>query len=116
DADEAGRIVVATQVVEAGLDLDAATMITEAPPWPSLVQRAGRVNRSGRISDATLWWLPPARSAPYPERDVAGTVAALDALEGRAVTGEELLARSPEVPTTEPEVAVLRRPDLRDLF
>lgn len=116
DADEAGRIVVATQVVEAGLDLDAATMITEAPPWPSLVQRAGRVNRSGRISDATLWWLPPARSAPYPERDVAGTVAALDALEGRAVTGEDLLARSPEVPTTEPEVAVLRRPDLRDLF
>lgn len=116
DTDEAGRIVVATQVVEAGLDLDAATMVTEAPPWPSLVQRAGRVNRSGRTPDATLWWLPPARPAPYPERDVAGTAAALDALEGHAVTGEDLLARSPEVPTTEPEVAVLRRPDLRDLF
>ena len=35
-----GRIVVATQVVEAGLDLDATMTVTEAAPWPSLIQRA----------------------------------------------------------------------------
>ena len=43
----ADRIVVATQVVEAGIDLNAAVLITEAAPWPSLVQRAGRCNRTG---------------------------------------------------------------------
>ena len=58
-----GRIVVATQVVEAGLDLDAAVLVTEAAPWPSVVQRAGRCNRAGRVPDAELWWLPPARPA-----------------------------------------------------
>ncbi len=49
-----GHIVVATQVVEAGLDLNAALLVTEAAPWPSVVQRAGRCNRTGRIDDAEL--------------------------------------------------------------
>ncbi len=43
----AGRILVATQVVEAGVDLDAALLITELAPWPSLVQRFGRAARRG---------------------------------------------------------------------
>ena len=37
------RIIVATQVVEAGVDLSAGCLITELAPWPSLVQRFGRV-------------------------------------------------------------------------
>ena len=36
------RIIVATQVVEAGVDLSAGCLITELAPWPSLVQRIGR--------------------------------------------------------------------------
>ncbi len=44
-----GRIIVSTQVVEAGVDLSAATLFTEAAPWPSLVQRFGRCNRSGEF-------------------------------------------------------------------
>jgi CRISPR-associated endonuclease/helicase Cas3 len=42
-----GRIVVTTQVLEAGVDLDADALFTELCPWPSLVQRLGRLNRSG---------------------------------------------------------------------
>ncbi len=42
-----GRIIVATQVLEAGVDLDAGALFTEICPWPSLVQRLGRLNRSG---------------------------------------------------------------------
>jgi len=42
-----GRIVVATQVLEAGVDIDADALFTELCPWPSLVQRLGRLNRSG---------------------------------------------------------------------
>lgn len=43
-----GRIVVTTQVIEAGVDVDAAGLVTELCPWPSLVQRAGRLNRAGK--------------------------------------------------------------------
>ncbi|MCC7411569.1 MAG: DEAD/DEAH box helicase [Gammaproteobacteria bacterium] len=48
----AGRIVVSTQVLEAGVDLDADRLFTEIAPWPSLVQRFGRLNRKGRRHDA----------------------------------------------------------------
>jgi CRISPR-associated endonuclease/helicase Cas3 len=50
----AGRIVVSTQVLEAGFDLDADRLFTEIAPWPSLVQRFGRVNRRGRRKDARV--------------------------------------------------------------
>jgi CRISPR-associated endonuclease/helicase Cas3 len=110
----ADRIVVATQVVEAGIDLNASVLITEAAPWPSLVQRAGRCNRTGRVGAAEFWWIPTAKPNPYPQADVDAASAELDRLEGRAVTGEDLLSR--EVRVTETQVAVLRRSDLLGLF
>jgi CRISPR-associated endonuclease/helicase Cas3 len=39
------RIIVATQVVEAGVDITATTLVTELAPWSSLVQRFGRCAR-----------------------------------------------------------------------
>jgi CRISPR-associated endonuclease/helicase Cas3 len=109
-----GRIVVATQVVEAGIDLSAAVLVTEAAPWPSVVQRAGRCNRAGQVEGAELWWLPPAKPEPYPELDVEAAARELTGLEGVKVTSEQLLDR--EVSVTGTEVAVLRRPDLVSLF
>lgn len=44
---DCGRIVISTQVIEAGIDIDADVLITEICPWPSLVQRLGRLNRRG---------------------------------------------------------------------
>lgn len=41
------RIIVSTQVVEAGVDISAALLITELAPWASLVQRFGRSARWG---------------------------------------------------------------------
>lgn len=41
------RIIVATQVVEAGVDISATTLVTELAPWSSLVQRFGRCARYG---------------------------------------------------------------------
>jgi CRISPR-associated endonuclease/helicase Cas3 len=113
---EAGLIVVATQVVEAGIDLNAAVLVTEAAPWPSVVQRAGRCNRTGRIQAAGLWWLPPRGPAPYLEADVKAAAAELEALEGVAVTGEDLLLLARGVAVSEQPVAVLRRADLVGLF
>lgn len=40
-------VVVATQVVEAGFDLEAGLLITELAPLDSLIQRTGRVARKG---------------------------------------------------------------------
>lgn len=41
------RIVVATQVIEAGVDISAAVLVTQLAPWASLVQRFGRAARWG---------------------------------------------------------------------
>ena len=41
------RIIVATQVVEAGVDISAGCVVTDLAPWPSLVQRFGRCARYG---------------------------------------------------------------------
>lgn len=53
--DSSDRIVVATQAVEAGVDVSARTMFTELAPWPALVQRFGRCNRYGDEDAAILW-------------------------------------------------------------
>src|SRR5207247_318226 len=43
----ANRIILATQVVEAGVDISAHALVTELAPWASLVQRFGRCARYG---------------------------------------------------------------------
>ncbi len=53
-SDGKNMIIVSTQVVEAGVDISAKTMITEIAPWPSLVQRFGRCNRKGDYDDSTI--------------------------------------------------------------
>ena len=110
----ADRIVVATQVVEAGIDLNAAVLITEAAPWPSLVQRAGRCNRTGRVADAELWWVPPVKALPYEQDDIGAAITGLGGLEGRSLTGEQMMDCG--VAVTETQVAVLRRSDFTTLF
>lgn len=52
----ADRIVVATQAIEAGVDVSAVTLFTELAPWPSLVQRLGRCNRYGN-DDVRAYWI-----------------------------------------------------------
>lgn len=45
DSENQGKILVATQVVEASLDIDADVLFTEIAPLDALVQRMGRVWR-----------------------------------------------------------------------
>jgi CRISPR-associated endonuclease/helicase Cas3 len=112
-----GTIVVATQVLEAGVDVTSDLLITEVAPWPSIVQRAGRCNRDGRATDARILWTVPAgpkSHLPYEASDLDSAAAGLTALEGRAMTGRELAEQ--KVAVTPQIHPVVRRRDLVDLF
>lgn len=109
-----GRIVVATQAVEAGVDLSAHTLITELAPWPSFVQRCGRCNRGGEFPDADVVWVDVgAKEAPPYEADhlalARDTLGQLD--EVGIATLETVKDRTPA-----PQHPVIRRPDVLDLF
>jgi CRISPR-associated endonuclease/helicase Cas3 len=51
------RIVIATQAIEAGVDVSARLLVTELAPWSSLVQRMGRCNRYAELPDAEVLWV-----------------------------------------------------------
>jgi CRISPR-associated endonuclease/helicase Cas3 len=114
-----GTIVVATQVIEAGVDLSSALLATETAPFSAVVQRAGRCNRAGDDDDATILWLDrgdlDARAAaPYAPEDIASARTALLELQGESASPAAL--ERFEVPELREATAVLRRRDLLDLF
>lgn len=109
-----GRIVVSTQVVEAGVDISAQTLFSEAAPWSSIVQRAGRCNRDGRSAGAQLLWAQPPRLEPYAAESIASSVALLEQLSGTIVNSTDLGdQRRTDPPTVD---AMLRKRDLLELF
>lgn len=62
------RIIVATQVVEAGVDMSAALLFTDLAPWSSLVQRFGRCARWGGNASVIVMNVPTKddrAAAPY---------------------------------------------------
>jgi CRISPR-associated endonuclease/helicase Cas3 len=127
-----GRILVATQVVEAGVDVSASVLVTDLAPWSSLVQRFGRAARyAGECGQVFVVGDVPAKDAdarPYELRALAAAAQALDDIgkvegdvgpssletfeEGLAGTDHARLA---SLYPYEP-AHVLRRPDLDDLF
>jgi CRISPR-associated endonuclease/helicase Cas3 len=116
-----GRIVVATQAIEAGLDLTSAVMFTEIAPWASLVQRFGRLNRGAEEEEAKAFWIDIETDGP--EKDAAAlalpyTAADLNTARSRI---QQLGEVSPRILETfdlglENSWQVLRRKDLYQLF
>ncbi len=74
EGDDPGLICVSTQVVEAGLDVSAHRLWTEHAPWPSLIQRLGRLNRDGTDNEARaiVWKLRPENKRKYEGEDWIG--------------------------------------------
>ena len=115
-------IVVATQAVEAGVDISAAVMFTEIAPWPSLVQRFGRANRYAELADgAEVRWIDllaharddkaaEALSLPYAAADLEDARRHLRALTDVAAV------HLPPPGDLDPPRRVIRRKDLDDLF
>ncbi len=125
------RVVVSTQVIEAGIDLDADLLVTDIAPWPSLVQRFGRVNRYGDKPSSQIYWVDrpvtgkrkslataseikpkdeAALYAPYEPEQTKAAISVLSALKSAAPAALPATAGVP------PYEFVLRRADLLDLF
>jgi CRISPR-associated endonuclease/helicase Cas3 len=115
------RIIVATQVVEAGVDISARTLITELSPWASIVQRAGRCNRTGDDGRGRVFWIDFDESksaAPYKPADLQFAREQLRKLEGESVSPKSLddFKRKEKIELPFEHLHVLRRRDLVDLF
>jgi len=114
-----GRIVISTQVIEAGVDVSARLLVTETAPFSSIVQRLGRCNRTGREPDPHVLWvdrgeLDAKRAAPYDPEELLRATTALGTLEGESASPDRLGRM--RVEEAIPQDAVLRRRDLLDLF
>jgi len=113
---EIDRIVVATQAIEAGVDISSRVLITELAPWSSLVQRFGRCNRYGEhnAEGAKILWIEidddKEALKPYDSSQMA---------EARRHMAELISASPQHLPATSearPLANILRRKDLLDLF
>jgi CRISPR-associated endonuclease/helicase Cas3 len=78
-------IVVATQTLEVGADLSFDTVISEAAPWPSLVQRAGRLLRRAE-PHAGRFIVTPSTGPHLGYGDATGNT--LDALKAWVADGD----------------------------
>ncbi len=109
-----GRVIIATQAVEAGIDISSRTLFTELAPWSSMVQRFGRCNRYGEFNEsgADIYWIdmPSELSAPYEEgpmtkaREKLGAISSGSPTDLPATDDEELLYN------------ILRQKDFLELF
>jgi CRISPR-associated endonuclease/helicase Cas3 len=112
-------IAVSTQVVEAGVDVSATTLLTELAPWASLVQRFGRCNRRGNDENARAIWFDPGDlvekskdAAPYEVEDLNEARARLATLDDVSLASLERVEAAMPLRADH----VLRRRDLVDLF
>ena len=131
EAGGAGRIIVATQVVEAGVDISSRLLVTDLAPFSSLVQRFGRCNRNGEYEQAEIFWVDrptvkeqlatkaeledkdkPEIARPYEWSELESAQRLLDTLSSAAL---EDLEKVDDEGTYQPS-HVLRRRDLVDLF
>ena len=119
-------VLVATQVVEAGVDISAsAVMVSELAPWPSLVQRFGRAARYGGSADVVVVDRGKTKKdcLPYEEADLN---AAKEVLSDVDDVGLRSLDRFDAVVREDSErderlfkldyIHQLQRHDLEDLF
>lgn len=113
-----GRILIATQAIEAGVDITSRTLFTELAPWPSLVQRFGRCNRHGEANDcggAQIKWIDNCgddkAALPYTPDELATARAKVGRLNGNASP-----ATLPGTDEAAPLYSVIRRRDFLDLF
>ena len=120
-------IVIATQAVEAGVDMSAAVMFTELAPWASMVQRFGRANRRAELVDgANVFWIDLLGAMEGDDKKVEKQAVSLsrpyeveelrEARKQLASLDDVAPVHLPAPGDIDPPLRVLRRKDLDDLF
>ena len=111
-----GMVVVATQAVEAGVDISARTLITELAPWASMVQRFGRCNREGKQDQGDVLWIDVDKdTAPYESDDIDHAREIMESLQGKSVGPAALEEMGDKMEGIDHRV-VIRRRDVVGLF
>ena len=113
-SDEKNMIIVSTQVVEAGIDISAKTLITEMAPWSSLVQRFGRCNRKGDYDDSKIHiiGLDDSNFNPYEEKDMIESEEEIEQKYGQSMSPNSLGLQKKEMI----HESVIRESDIIGLF
>ncbi len=117
------RIIVSTQVVEAGVDISVPLLISELASWPSLVQRLGRCARrggSGKVVIVDFEYADDKESAPYTMDNLAAALEACRMLKDASPLHLERLEDEhssllPRLYPYEPSSLLLRH-ELNELF
>ena len=119
DESRAGKIIVATQAVEAGVDISARTLITELAPWASMVQRFGRCNRAGEYEQAEIYWVDFGErnqdTAPYEPDKVQEARKVMKSREGKSAGPSDVEQLEDTIPLAG-HLTVIRRRDVEGLF
>ena len=113
---DSGRIVVATQAVEAGVDISSATLFIELASWSSVVQRFGRCNRYGECTEANVFWIDLDVETDIKLALPYGAEALASARERLRELKSASPANLPPTDESAPLWMVLRHKDLLDLF
>ena len=124
EGDKSVKVVVATQTLEVGIDVDFADLVTELAPASSLAQRFGRVNRLGHRDDSKVVVIEPASgdsvkkdAPPYRAVDLSNAYAWLEALNGaeNPSVNPAAMVKNPPVQSS-PERLLYQRPEWPDLL
>lgn len=122
--DKSVKVVVATQTLEVGIDVDFADLVTELAPASSLAQRFGRVNRLGCRTDSKVVVIEPASgdsvkkdAPPYKAVDLSNAYGWLEALNGteNPSVNPAAMVKNPPVQSS-PERLLYQRPEWSDLL
>lgn len=124
EGDKSVKVVVATQTLEVGIDVDFADLVTELAPASSLAQRFGRVNRLGHRTDSKVVVIEPASgdlvkkdAPPYKAVDLSNAYGWLEALNGteNPSVNPAAMVKNPPVQSS-PERLLYQRPEWSDLL
>lgn len=124
EGDESVKVVVATQTLEVGVDVDFADLVTELAPASSLAQRFGRVNRLGHRTDSKVVVIEPASgdsvkkdAPPYKAVDLSNAYGWLEALNDaeNPSVNPAAMVKNPPVQSS-PERLLYQRPEWSDLL
>jgi CRISPR-associated endonuclease/helicase Cas3 len=116
-------VLVTTQSLEVGVDLDLAGLVTELAPGSALAQRAGRVNRRGLRASGPVTVVGPDgevgskdRSGPYGGEDLAAAVPWLSELAGDRAGMSPWAVRDRPPPGAMRRRTLYQRPELADAW